>query len=112
MTAITGTLPTLRATISSYFAMYVHNTGKCGLFYKLAPDRTVALSRPKGQKKVKYRISIPVSANAVGSDKLAPLFVENSLQMQSYKEHSALDYVLDCRFITCTWMKAEMFSTG
>lgn len=109
MSTIVDNLPALRAKVSFYSPIDVLNPEKRGLFYKLAPERAVALSRSKGQKQAKNRISILVCANADGSDKVETPFIGTSFEPWVFKKKSAHDYGLEYRSIRCAWMTTQVF---
>jgi hypothetical protein len=45
---------------------------KSGLFWKLSPNKTLAIESGLGGKKTKDRVIIILTVNATGSDKIEP----------------------------------------
>ena len=67
--SLTAELPRMQKVISGYNPKVVFNCDECGLFYRMAPDRTISKKRVPGRKKAKERITIMPCANADGSEK-------------------------------------------
>lgn len=65
--AVDIALPDLRSKVTDYALCDVFNFDETGLFYQLAPDRTIASRQIHGSKKVKARITIGFCCNADGS---------------------------------------------
>ena len=68
---------TLSNILSTYEAKDIFNADETALFWKHTPDQTLAFKgeKPEGRKKKKDRITILVTANMDGSDKLPLLFI-------------------------------------
>lgn len=103
-------LPVLKAKLSYYAHCDIYNADECGLFYKMAPDRTVSAHRPQGRKKSKDRITVLVCANADGSDKFELMFIGSSLQPRAFKKRSGKDYGLDYYANKKAWMTGDLFN--
>ena len=73
--AIRDHLPGIIEEVKKYRHCDVFNMHETGLFYRMAPDKTIATKNLKGSKKDKARITVALTANADGSEKLAPLFI-------------------------------------
>ena len=89
--AIEKALPMLKATIARYKPCDVFNMDETGLFYCMAPDRTIASRQLEGMKKNKTRISIALCANADGSEKLEPFFIGHYLKPRAFNKKSGAE---------------------
>jgi DDE superfamily endonuclease/Tc5 transposase DNA-binding domain/Fission yeast centromere protein N-terminal domain len=68
----------LRAECSAYALQDIFNMDETGLFWKLQPDRSLATHQTSGGKKSKDRITIALTVNADGSEKLEPWIIGRS----------------------------------
>ena len=68
----------LRAECSGYALRDIFNMDETGLFWKLQPDRSLATHQTSGGKKSKDRITLVLTANADGSEKLEPWVIGRS----------------------------------
>jgi hypothetical protein len=68
----------LRAECSAYASKDIFNMDETGLFWKLQPDRSLATCQTSGGKKSKDRITIALTVNADGSEKLEPWIIGRS----------------------------------
>ncbi|XP_030007197.1 tigger transposable element-derived protein 6-like [Sphaeramia orbicularis] len=65
-----------KTVIAKYKPEDVFNMDETGLYYRMLPDRTLTLvTSTKGIKKAKIRISLALTANATGTEKLTPLVI-------------------------------------
>ena len=80
-----------------------------GLFYSLVPDRTIAQQRSAGCKKEKTRITLALTANADGTEKLPPLFIGHAKKPRCFNRRSGDDYGFLYRSNSNAWMTAELF---
>ena len=59
-----------------------------GLFYNLAPDKTISRRQIEGAKKDKTRITISFTCNADGLDKVEPLFIGHANRPLCFKDRA------------------------
>lgn len=109
MNAVEQALPDLMSKIRQFDPQNVFNADECGLFYKLAPDRTVSLQRPLGRKKSKDRITVLVCANSDGTEKYELMFIGTALRPRPFKKKSGQDYGLDYHANRNAWMTSALF---
>lgn len=83
--AVAREMPRLRGIVAEYAKKDVFNADECGLFYRMAPDKTIALERLPGRKKAKERITIMPCANADGTEKIELMFIGSALNPASLK---------------------------
>eukprot|EP00171_Calliarthron_tuberculosum_P002433 IDg2433t1 len=107
--AVQASLGPLCDRIAQYSHKDVFNADECGLFYKLAPDSTVATARPLGRKKMKDRITVLVCANADGSEKFELMFIGTALRPRPFKKKYGKEYGLDYHANKKAWMTGELF---
>lgn len=76
----------LKQELQKFAPRDIFNADECGLFYKLAPDPTVASQRPPGRKKSKQRTTVLVCANSDGTEKFEPMFTGSAAQPRAFKK--------------------------
>ena len=71
----------LPSLLGKYEPDDICNVDEIGLFYRLLPDRTYAFKGEDchGGKMSKERVTLPLGANMIGSDKLKPILIGRSL---------------------------------
>ena len=62
-------MPKLREAITGYDPKDVFNCDECGLFYRLASERKIALERLAGRKKAKERITFMPCCSKDGTER-------------------------------------------
>ena len=107
--AIKANLPNIIAEISKFRRCDVFNMDETGLFFKLAPDRTIASRQISGSKKDKSRITIAFTANSDGSEKLPPLFIGHSKMPRAFNKKPAAQHGFLYRSNQKAWMTAVLF---
>src|SRR6266498_3438822 len=65
----------LRQTLKDYNPEDIFNCDKTGLFWKMKPSRTISNGLVSGTKQSKDRIIVLLTCNAIGNEKLPPLFI-------------------------------------
>jgi hypothetical protein len=75
----------LRILCSKYKDKDIFNTDGTGLFWKLTPERTLATEAGSGGKKSKDRITLALTTNADGSEKLEPWIISKSKNPRCFK---------------------------
>ena len=98
-----------KTAVGNYRLCDVYNMDETGLFYRMLPDRTLTTdSSVKGTKKAKTRITLALTANADGSDKLKPMVIGNAQKPRCFKHFNAS---LHCDYYSNkkAWMTAVLF---
>uniref|UniRef100_H3AP49 DDE-1 domain-containing protein n=1 Tax=Latimeria chalumnae TaxID=7897 RepID=H3AP49_LATCH len=105
--SITSKLPAL---LKDYEPKNIYNTDGTGLFYKLLPNKTVAIKGENchGRKHSKERITIMVAANLDSSDKLKLLVIGKSQKSRCFKNVKSLP--VDYKANTQAWVTSDIFS--
>ena len=101
-------LPIIREKLKGYDPRYVYNADECGLFLKMAPDKTIYTERLPGRKKTKDRISLLFCCNADGSHKFEVMIIGKSRQPRAFKK-KATELGLDYHANSKAWMTAALF---
>lgn len=109
VSAIEAALPELRAAIKEYAPRDVFNMDETGLFYCLAPDRTIATRQLEGMKKDKTRISIALCANSDGTEKDELLFIGHAAKPRAFKKKSGKELGFFYRNNKKAWMTSLVF---
>ena len=75
----------------------------------MAPDRTIASNNLDGSKKDKARITIALTANADGSEKLPPLFIGHFRKPRAFGKKSSQQLGFLYKFNKSAWMTSAIF---
>ena len=65
----------LRQTLKDYDPENIFNCDETGLFWKMKPSRTISNGPVSGTKQSKDRITVLLTCNSSGTEKLPPLFI-------------------------------------
>ncbi|KAG0438967.1 Tigger transposable element-derived protein 6 [Dictyocoela muelleri] len=71
--------------ISTYGSENVFNCDETGLFFKLAPSKSLASRERNGIKKYKDRVIVLLACNMLGTEKLKPLVIGKLENPRSFK---------------------------
>ena len=88
-------MPNFKQLVNKHSPKDVFNADECGLFYCMAPDRTIAREASPGRKMAKYRITILPCANADGSEKIELMVIGSSKMPRVLKKESGADHGFD-----------------
>ena len=81
----------LRQTLRDYDPKDIFNCDETGLFWKMKPSHTISNSPVAGTKQSKNRVTILLTCNSTGSEKLRPLFIhkyENPRVLKNINKNS------------------------
>ncbi|XP_041361034.1 tigger transposable element-derived protein 4-like [Gigantopelta aegis] len=104
----------LTSKLPNYLAVFhpkdIFNADETGLFYKLVPQRTLQLKGEQchGGKKSKDRITLLVTANMTGTEKLKLLVIGKSAKPRCFKNVRSLP--VDYRSNKKAWMTGALFT--
>lgn len=65
----------LRQTLKNYSPDDIFNCDETGLFWKMKPNHTISNGPVAGTKQSKDRVTVLLTCNATGSEKMRPLFI-------------------------------------
>ena len=109
LTVIEEKLPELQEKLSAYAHHDIYNMDETGLFFRMAPDRSISQRQIEGMKKDKSRFTIAFCANADGTDKLQPFFIGHALIPRCFQKKSAAELGFYYRNNTKAWMTGLFF---
>jgi hypothetical protein len=75
----------IRGLCSNYTNKDIFNMDETGLFWKMSPDRTLVTKAQSGGKKSKDRITIALTTNADGSEKIELWIISKSKNPRCFK---------------------------
>ena len=107
--AIILNLPDIINTTNQYPLHDIYNMDETGLFYSMAPDRTIASRQIEGSKKNCTRITIAFTANADGTHKLEPFIIGNATRPRCFKKKTGEELGFYYRNNKKAWMTAMFF---
>jgi hypothetical protein len=111
MTDIEDTLAVIKEKIARYEPKEVYNMDETGLFYNLAPSTTISRRQIEGSKKDKTRLTIGLTCNADGSDRLPPLFIGHAAKPRCFKGKTGQELGFYYLNNTKAWMTGVFFLT-
>ena len=107
--AVKQSLPEFRSLIEQYHPSDVFNMDETGLFFCMAPDRTIATRQLEGCKKAMTRMTVALTANSNGTEKLEPLFIGKSKQPRAFRRKSSKQLGILYHSNQSAWMTALIF---
>jgi hypothetical protein len=94
----------VRSLCSTYADKDIFNMDETGLFWKMSPDRTLATEAQSGGKKSKDRITVALTTNADGSEKLEPWIIGKSKNPRCFKHINLKLLRIQYRYNKSKWM--------
>ena len=104
MEIIRKDLSKIQARLKSFSPKDIWNCDETGLFWKMAPDKTIRLSALPGRKKQKDRITIMPCCNADGSEKMELMVIEKSKRPRVFKGKTGAELSFDYHNNKKAWM--------
>jgi hypothetical protein len=95
--------------INNFDLKDVYNIDETGLFFRMAPDRTISQVRIPGKKKNKERVTILLGCNADGSEKLKLFYIGKSKQPRCFQKKSAKQLGFSYTNNKKAWMTSLVF---
>ena len=96
-------------TIQQYEADCIYNMDETRLFYQMEPNKSIAQRQIQGAKKDKIRITIALTCNATGEDKLEPLIIGKYKRPRPFKKKYGHELGFNYHFNPKAWMNARLF---
>ena len=87
----------------------VFNADECGLFFSMAPDKTIAAEPLPGCKKAKERITFMPCANADGSEKFELMVIGHAWKPGVFKKKTGAELGFDYHANKKAWMTSTLF---
>ena len=106
----TEDLDKIKSKINEYGLRNVYNMDETGLFYCMAPSKTISQRQIEGSKKDKTRLTVAFTCNADGSDKLEPLFLGHSERPRCFNKRYGRDLGFNYFHNKKAWMTGQLFA--
>lgn len=107
--AIELNLPIIIRKTDKYPLRDIYNMDETGLFYSMAPDRTIASRQIEGAKKDCIRLTIALTSNADGTHKLQPFIIGHATKPRCFKKKTGEELGFYYRNNQKAWMTAKFF---
>jgi hypothetical protein len=79
------------------------------LYWQLEPSKTLAMSTVSGTKKSKNRVTILLTCNATGTEKLRPLFIHRYKNPRALLQKKKEDLPVDYYWNHTAWMQHSIW---
>ena len=107
-------IPELRENLKEITKQYrpedIFNCDETGLYWKMEPTRGLSIRPVSGTKQSKERVTILLTCNAIGTEKLIPLFIhkyQNPRPLNGISKNSLpVDYYWNCK----AWMQISIWN--
>jgi len=99
----------LRRILGQYTLDRIYNIDETGLFYRMSPNQTLSTSPVLGQKKDKTRITVLLSTNVIGTDKLTPWVIGNAKRPRALSRTNLERLPVHYRANPKAWMNSSIF---
>lgn len=100
----------LRQVLRSYSPEDIFNCDETGLFWKMKPCRTISNGPVSGTKQSKDRITVLLTCNATGTEKLAPLFIHKYENPRAIKHTDKKTLPVDYYWNQKSWMQVSIWN--
>ncbi|CAB4413281.1 unnamed protein product [Rhizophagus irregularis] len=100
----------LREIIKDYDLNDVFNCDETGLYWDLEPSKTLARGPLSGKKKSKKRVTILLTCNATGTEKLTPFFIHTSKNPRALKGKKKDDLPVNYYWNKTAWMQVSIWN--
>ncbi|KAE9347551.1 hypothetical protein PR003_g6874 [Phytophthora rubi] len=107
--ALPAQIADLKRRLQGYRLTEIYNMDETGLFYKLAPDKTIASRQIEGAKKSKVCVTVALTCNADGSDMREPFIIGHANKPRCFKKKSGNDLGFYYRSNKKAWMTSVLF---
>lgn len=102
-------LPAIKAVLAQYEPHNIFNMDETGLFYSMAPDKTIAMRQIEGAKKCKSRITVALTCNADGSERLPLVFIGHAKMPRPFQKKTGAELGLKYYHNKKAWMTGAIF---
>jgi len=100
----------LRQTLKDYSPEDIFNCDETGLFWKMKPSRTISNGQVSGTKQSKDRVTVLLTCNATGTEKLAPLFIHKYENPRAIKNINKKTLPVDYYWNQKSWMQVSIWN--
>ena len=100
----------LRQILKEYSPQDIFNCDETGLFWKMKPCRTISNEQTSGKKQSKDRVTILLTCNATGSEKLTPLFIHKYENPRVIKNIDKRTLPVEYYWNQKSWMQVSIWN--
>jgi len=100
----------LRQTLKDYNPEDIFNCDETGLFWKMKPSRTISNGPVSGTKQSKDRVTVLLTCNAIGNEKLPPLFIHKYENPRALKNINKKTLPVDYYWNKKSWMQVSIWN--
>lgn len=100
----------LRQVLGNYSPEDIFNCDETGLFWKMKPCRTISNGQVSGTKQSKDRITVLLTCNATGTEKLAPLLIHKYENPRSIKYIDKKTLPVEYYWNQKSWMQVSIWN--
>lgn len=100
----------LRQILKNYDPKDIFNCDETGLFWKMRPSRTISNGQVSGTKQPKNRVTVLLTCNATGSEKLCPLFIHKYQNPRALKNIDKRTLPVDYYWNAKSWMQVSIWN--
>ena len=104
-------IPSIQIQISQFSPQNVYNMDETGLFFTKPPSSTISRKPIEGQKMDKKRITVAITSNADGSDKLPLFFIGKSKKPRCFNKKTGAELGFHYEHNPKAWMTTSLFLT-
>lgn len=100
----------LREILKDYDPKDIFNCDETGLFWKMKPSRTISNGPVSGTKQSKDRVTVLLTCNASGTEKLCPLFIHKYENPRALKNINKKSLPVDYYWNKKSWMQVSIWN--
>lgn len=100
----------LRQTLKNYSPEDIFNCDETGLFWKMRPNRTISNGPVAGTKQSKDRVTVLLTCNATGSEKMRPLFIHKYENPRALRGISKNTLPVNYYWNSKSWMQVSIWN--
>ena len=100
----------LRETLKDYDPENIFNCDETGLFWKMKPSRTISNGPVSGTKQSKDRVTVLLTCNSTGTEKLCPLFIHKYENPRPLKNINKKTLPVDYYWNQKSWMQVSIWN--
>jgi len=100
----------LHQTLRDYDPKDIFNCDETGLFWKMKPSRTLSNSSVAGSKQSKDRVTILLTCNSTGTEKMRPLFIHKHENPRALKNINKNSLPVNYYWNKKSWMQVSIWN--
>jgi hypothetical protein len=100
----------LRETLKGYAPEDIFNCDETGLFWKMRPNHTISNGPVAGTKQSKDRVTVLLTCNATGSEKMSPLFIHKYENPRALKNINKNTLPVNYYWNSKSWMQVSIWN--